>query len=205
MLQEDTIEVWDKLKEDLDDGITVYAPSDKSKKRKRLAEPKGSRKKPKKSKGSHSYEDLDDFIDDDDSDADQDEEEKDPEAESDSESFSGEEPLTKETIEEKLAELKENKKRARREKAKLDTKVNSAAQELNSLEKNKSEIEARMRAVCIQGRNSYSKGAIQQDFAAGIKELDMESLQENEDFNPDEMDNVRDYGEVARSLPVSNS
>jgi hypothetical protein len=55
---------------------------------------------------------------------------------------------------------------------------------------------------CIQGRNEYSKGAIQQDFAAGIKELDME-IQEEEDaahFNPEA--DVRDYDEVARSLPV---
>jgi hypothetical protein len=64
-----------------------------------------------------------------------------------------------------LAELKENKKCARQEKFDLDAKVKSASQKLKSLETKKSGIEARMRAVCIQGRNEYSKGAIQQDFA----------------------------------------
>jgi len=57
-------------------------------------------------------------------------------------------------------------------------------------------------ALCIGGRNKYSKGAIQRDFADGIRELDMESAQEEdpEKFNPDE--ELRDYSEVARSLPV---
>ncbi len=44
---DDAIEVWDNLKEQLDDGETVYDPS---KKRKRSPEPKGFRKKAKKSK-----------------------------------------------------------------------------------------------------------------------------------------------------------
>jgi hypothetical protein len=44
--------------------------------------------------------------------------------------------------------------------------------------------------------------AIQQDFAAGIKELDQENAaEEDEDnFNPDE--ELRDYDKVAESLPV---
>jgi hypothetical protein len=56
--------------------------------------------------------------------------------------------------------------------------------------------------MCITGRNAYSKGAIQQDFAAGIRELNMENAEEEDEeaFNPDE--DQRDYDEVARSLPV---
>jgi len=59
-----------------------------------------------------------------------------------------------------------------------------------------------MAAICIQGRNTYSKGAIQLDFAAGIKELDQENAQEEdeENFNP-EVD-LRDYDKVAQSLKV---
>jgi len=59
-----------------------------------------------------------------------------------------------------------------------------------------------MSAVCIAGRNEYSKGAIQQDFAAGIKELDQENAadEDEENFNPEE--DLRDYDEVTRSLPV---
>ena len=64
------------------------------------------------------------------------------------------------------------------------------------------EVRAEMSAICIAGRNEYSKGAIQQDFAAGIKELDMENAAEDdeENFNPEE--DIRHYDEVARSLPV---
>lgn len=93
-----------------------------------------------------------------------DDEEEDDEADnvelSDSES-SEKVPLTKEAIEEKLAELKENKKSARKEKLELDAKVKAVAREIKSLEKKRCDIEASMRAICIQGRNNYSKGAIQ--------------------------------------------
>jgi hypothetical protein len=47
-----------------------------------------------------------------------------------------------------------------------------------------------------------SRDAIRQDFASGVRELDQE-LGEEEDatnFNPDQV--IRDYEEVARSLPV---
>jgi hypothetical protein len=59
-----------------------------------------------------------------------------------------------------------------------------------------------MRSACIAGRNNYSKTAIQRDFADGIKELDMEAAQEEDpdEFNPE--DDIRDYDNVARSLPV---
>jgi hypothetical protein len=57
-------------------------------------------------------------------------------------------------------------------------------------------------ALCIKTRNNYSRAAIQRDFADGIRELDMESAQEEDpdQFNPD--DQLRDYDEVVRSLPV---
>lgn len=47
-----------------------------------------------------------------------------------------------------------------------------------TLEEKKAEIEAAMSAICIAGRNDYSRGAIQRDFADGIRELDMENAQE---------------------------
>lgn len=44
-----------------------------------------------------------------------------------------------------------------------------------------------MSAICISGRNSYSKGSIRLDFAAGIKELDQElaAEEDEENFDPD--------------------
>lgn len=74
--------------------------------------------------------------------------------------------------------------------------------ELNTAKEAEKEIKAEMAALCISGRNQYLKGAIQQDFAAGIKELDQEiaAEEDEETFDPD--DEVRDYKAVARSLPV---
>ncbi|KAJ9637247.1 hypothetical protein H2199_007533 [Coniosporium tulheliwenetii] len=112
------------------------------------------------------------------------------------------EPLTEERVEEKLADIKSNKKRARQERINLDGKIHEVQKEIRSIQSQLDEIKAEISAVCIAGRNRYSKGAIQQDFAAGIKELDQENaMEENEaTFNPEE--DLRDYDEVARSLPV---
>ncbi|KAH7416967.1 Dynamin family-domain-containing protein [Cadophora sp. MPI-SDFR-AT-0126] len=208
---EEALEVWEKLKEQLEDGQTVYDPS---KKRKRAAEPKKSRKKAKKAKKSRSSsddEDEDDFIVDDESESGNDDEsenedeEDDTEsrAESDSESVSDKgDPLTAEEIDAKIAQLKEDKKRARRERVETDDKIKTANQEIKALDKAREKIDIAMSAICIAGRNEYSKGAIQRDFADGIRELDMESAQEEDpdQFNPE--DDLRDYDEVARSLPV---
>ncbi|USW48463.1 hypothetical protein Slin15195_G017820 [Septoria linicola] len=73
---------------------------------------------------------------------------------------------------------------------------------LDALEDEEFDIEAESSAICIAGRNEYSRGAIQQDFSQGIRELDMENAEEEnpDDFDPDE--EKRDYDEVARSLPV---
>jgi hypothetical protein len=64
------------------------------------------------------------------------------------------------------------------------------------------EVQASMSAICIAERNKYSKGAIQNDFAAGIKELDQETRAEDDEENFDPNVEERDYDEVARSLPV---
>lgn len=59
--------------------------------------------------------------------------------------------------------------------------------EIDENKKAEEEIESKMSALCISGRNAYSKGAIQQDFAAGIKELDQElaAEEDEENFDPD--------------------
>lgn len=73
---------------------------------------------------------------------------------------------------------------------------------MKELEKRRSKIQNTMNTICIAGRNDHSKSAIQQDFAAGIKELDQENAQEEDEdnFNPEE--ELRDYAEVARLLAV---
>jgi pantothenate synthetase len=58
-------------------------------------------------------------------------------------------------------------------------------------------IQAELNGLAISGRNEYARCAIQKDFAAGIKELDQELVEETDlsSFNPDADD--RDYEEVA--------
>jgi hypothetical protein len=191
---DDAIDVWDDLRSAVEDGKTVFAPKDKqtSPKRKRSSTPKKSRKKQKKDR-------TDDDGDDDESRTGSDSESGGDSGDEDSDRG---EPLTIEIVEAKLAELKDTKKKARKEKAAFDVKIKEIREELRKLEKDSDEIDTRMRAVCIKGRNKYSKGAIQQDFAAGIKELDQENAEEEdaENFNPEE--DARDYDAVAKSLPV---
>jgi chromosome segregation ATPase len=192
---DDEIEKWESLKDDLEDGKEVWPPSDKSKKRKRSAEPGQRAKKSKRSiaDGDDSNDGSD--LEDEEHDSEASEAESDPEPEKG-------DPLTMEAIEEKLSQLKEDKKRARKERSSLDAKSKTLNEEIDALDKEKDAIERAISAICIKGRNDYSKGAIQTDFAAGIKELDQENAQEQDEtnFNPEE--DIRDYEEVARSLPV---
>ncbi|TGO46555.1 hypothetical protein BCON_0318g00050 [Botryotinia convoluta] len=200
---DESLDVWDDLRRDLDAGKTVYAPKaklEKSPKRKRSSSPKMSRKKSKK---SESEDDDGDFIDDDeDEDREVENEVSDNETELEEEGLDRGEPLTIEDIEQKIDELKDIKKKARKEKVAIELAIKDVKNESKGFDAERKEIDTRMRAICIDGRNNYSKTAIQQDFATGIKELDMENAEEEdaENFNPDE--DIRDYDAVARSLPV---
>ncbi|KAF7903268.1 uncharacterized protein EAF01_006317 [Botrytis porri] len=200
---DESLDIWDDLRRDLDAGKTVYAPEaklEKSPKRKRSSSPKKPRKKSKK---SESEDDDDDFIDDDeDEDREVEDEASDNETEDEEEDLDRGEPLTIEAIEQKIDELKDTKKKARKEKVAIELAIKDVKNESKGFGAERKEIDTRMRAICIDGRNNYSKTAIQQDFATGIKELDMENAEEEdaENFNPDE--DIRDYDAVARSLPV---
>jgi len=168
-------EVWEKLLEDLEAGKTVYAPNPNSKKRKRSSSSNGS--------------------DDGDDDYDDDVEKISPPEESGP-------PLTEDQTEDKISELKTAKKDARRRRSEIEAQMKELNAEISELDARSDTIESKRSAICIAGRNKYSKSAIQVDFAAGIKELDQENqVEEDEDnFDPDE--DIRDYEAVARSLPV---
>jgi hypothetical protein len=94
--------------------------------------------------------------------------------------------LTEEQVGLKIAELKSTKKEGRRQRTRLEEKIKVLRAEMDDIRKADQKIEAEMSAMCIGGRNAYSKGAIQQDFAAGIKELDQELAVEDDEehFDP---------------------
>lgn len=191
---DDQIEIWEDLKDSVEDGKTVYAPKSKASGKKRKGK---SAKKPRKRRRRDATSD-DDFLDDGDSDDNASEADPDEELES----AESREPLSEDQVVEKIGELRSMKKEARRQRLEITGKVKEIEKEKREAHDSEEKIEADMAALCISGRNGYSKGAIQNDFAQGIRELDQEIAAEDDEanFNPDS--DARDYEEVARSLPV---
>lgn len=188
---DDELEVWDGLKEDLESGKTIYAPSKKPTKKRKAVIDRKPRKRSRRdiSSDSEAYDDADS------------EDDQVEESEADS-SQSEQQELSEDQVSAKVSEIRSNKKNARQQKLELDAKINDLKRDIKLVRESEKEFEARIAARCIAGRNAYSKGAIQNDFAAGIKELDQEvaAEEDEENFNPEV--ESRDYEEVARSLPV---
>jgi chromosome segregation ATPase len=148
---EDQLEVWDKLRDDAEEGKLVYALNEGAKKRKRSNESQNQRKKRTSGKPSDDDDDsADDAISGEEDDADAD-------------TNSQREPLTMEGIEAKITQLKSTKREARLQRRGLDAKMLTLKEELKNLDAAHDAIEAEMNTICISGRNKYSKGAIQQD------------------------------------------
>jgi chromosome segregation ATPase len=154
---------WDDLNQKLSDGRTVYAPSpDAGKKRRRVEKSSKSRKK------RLSIDTDSDTASDNDSDYDSlsgsDKENGGRDEDDDRE------PLTEEQIEEKLSQLKAQKKALRDERKHIDEQISNLRTEMKDLTLEKGKLDSNVRAVCIKGRNNYSREAIKNDFAQGIKE-----------------------------------
>ena len=191
---DEQLEIWDLLKDDLEAGKTVFAPVPKpSKKRKRGRASSKQRKKQRRSSDDSSGDDEHSAYEEDASST---------EEEPNDDTRQRGDPLNEEMIVAKITELRTTKRNARRQRTEIEEKMTAVRAEIEKAFKAEKRIEAQMAALCISGRNAYSKGAIQQDFAAGIKELDQElaAEEDEENFNPDA--ETRDYEEVARSLPV---
>ncbi|KAL8769220.1 MAG: hypothetical protein Q9209_004721 [Squamulea sp. 1 TL-2023] len=200
---DEQIEVWETLETLVTDGKVTYPPKAKATK-KRKASSNERPSKQKRRKITSDDEEDDKFIDDGSNNNDKEtEDEDDPHmSEEEDHNLQDQQALTEEQVVTKLQELKATKKDARTKKREITEKVQDIRKELREIEDAESKINSEMSALCISGRNQYSKGAIQQDFAAGIKEIDQEiAAEEDEDnFNPET--EVRDYDEVAKSLPV---
>lgn len=111
-------------------------------------------------------------------------------------------PLTIQQVRNKIDELRALKKAARQDHQKLREDLQTLNEQLNNLEAHESQIDNEEDALCIKGRNAWSRHHIQEDFAEGIKELDQENAAEQDPDNFDPEQDIRDYDEVARSLPV---
>ena len=194
---DEELEMWEKLQEDQNEGVVVYAPTklkSTSKKRKRSGKTSTPRKKSK-----YVEPDTDDeFIDDG---SDRDSDAGSYYSGADSEADRGE-PLTEDHIILKIAELRAAKKAGRSKKFQVDEQIKAMRKEIAQLDSEQEVIDAELSARCISGRNEYSRSAIQKDFASGIRELDQELAEEEDAANFDPEADARDYEEVARSLKV---
>lgn len=191
---EDQLEKWDDLQSKFEDGETVYAPAPIAmKKRKRPTHSPISKKKHRTNLGNDDNIEHMDLA-------------SDEESERDKNATAtpgrSRTPLTGEQIEEKIKELKSVKRNARRLRAELDAQRNKFVGEIKEVTEREAELKERRTELCITGRNKYSKSAIQEDFAARIKELDQENGEEDDPDNFDPDEDMRDYKEVAESLPV---
>ncbi|SMR60840.1 unnamed protein product [Zymoseptoria tritici ST99CH_1E4] len=186
---DEQVDVWDELLEKVEHGKTVYAPFEKTgKKRKKGG---ASERKNKRQRRSS------------DSDTDERSSQSDDNAEDDENTISlSAEPLTVQVVEEKLDEFKSLKREARKEKREIDERMTELREAIGKLEGEAEAIDAEQSALCITGRNEYSRAAIKQDFAQGIREIDEETAQEEDPENFDPAEEIRDYNEVAESLPV---
>lgn len=188
--EDEQLEEWEALQDQQQQGKTVYPPQGNPKKRKRGQSMAIARKKIR-----HSDSD-DDFLDGGSSN------ESSADNSSDEADLGQGQPLTEEHVQNRIAELRASKKHGRLEKLKVDEELRHVRGELQSINKKRDDTDAEIRTICIAGRNQYSKGAIQQDFAAGIKEMDLEIAEEEDAANFDPEVDKRDYDEVARSLQV---
>ncbi|KAI1180129.1 hypothetical protein F4777DRAFT_574412 [Nemania sp. FL0916] len=62
--------------------------------------------------------------------------------------------------------------------------------------------EQEFKLACISKRNDCSRYTIRDQFALGLKELDQQEAEDNDPENFDPENEIRDYAEIGRSLPV---
>ncbi|CCX17440.1 Similar to hypothetical protein MYCGRDRAFT_77304 [Mycosphaerella graminicola IPO323]; acc. no. EGP83166 [Pyronema omphalodes CBS 100304] len=217
---DDYLTAWEDAQDAVGEGKTAYAPKLKKKEdgddkdeapsKKRKRGPASAAKGKKKAKKGKKKEDdeMDGFIIDSDEEEEadaieiSDDEDKEDNKEKEEEEEDKGEPVTVEICEEKIDEIKVQKRELRKTKSEIIAQMNSLKAEIDELKESKKKLEDTIAVRCIDERNKYSTSAIQADFAAGLRELDLEAAEERDgdNFNPDV--EIRDYDEVANSLPV---
>ncbi|KAI7353650.1 hypothetical protein KC354_g11434 [Hortaea werneckii] len=187
---DEQLETFEDLLEKAKEGETVYPPKQEAKKRKRDGKRASTSRKKRRGRSISSDPDFDEASGADSND------------EADGTDETDCEPLSIDQVEAKLDEMRKLKKECRQNRQHIEQKVRDIRKQMAPLKTEEAAIDAKQSALCIAGRNAYSRDAIRNDFAAGIRELDQENAEEEdpEHFNPEE--DLRDYDEVARNLPV---
>ncbi|CAJ2506164.1 Uu.00g002940.m01.CDS01 [Anthostomella pinea] len=166
---------WESLAGRQSTGVAVYAPKETTRKRKATVQGARTRKR-RRTANDEISEDVSAYV----------------SAnnywdnlEKDIPKFGDKQGLTGENIRCMLEFLWSQKATASEEKEQLDEK-----------------IEARLTSRCIAARSEYARKSIRSDYALGLKELDQDSSQGENPAACDPEHEVRDYNQVARSLPV---
>jgi hypothetical protein len=146
-------EEWEGLANKVVKGETVYAPT---KKRKRKVEAA-----PFKSRKGRKSEDPDDS---DGSEA------SDKENSQPSSMVPRGEPLTNDDIDAELRSLKSKSRALRRQIRSIAEDIETSRAAAEKAEREKDDLFAVIKELCVKGRNEYSRAAIRKDFAMGIRE-----------------------------------
>ena len=180
------IKVWKALQEQSNAETQVFAPSLKTNKRKRGP--------------AFEHHSDDDYIDSNDVDTDEntDGTDSDDEVQYQPERIK----LSAANMQDKLICLKEAKRKARGEELAIKAAIDRLKPQIRPVMLEEDEIRSVITGICIVERNKFSKSAIQQDFAAGIKEIDQENSAEEDEESFDPEHEIRDYRQVAESLSV---
>jgi hypothetical protein len=96
-------------------------------------------------------------------------------------------PLTENEIAMKMAELRGAAEEGRRDNVVVDLQLKKLYSQIDDIERQSEKIDVELSSKCIVGRNGYSRDAIRQDYAAGIRELDQEIAEKEdaENFDPE--------------------
>ncbi|OLN81839.1 Nuclear GTPase SLIP-GC 4 [Colletotrichum chlorophyti] len=187
------LDTWQGLHRQVIKGQKTFPPMESPRKRKRLR-PDSPKNSPvsKKMKKEPGLSDTDDSSDDD-SDV------VDEQLADDNQ----EEPLTAEEARKNVDELKAMKRSVREEKREITKKIAQLKTDIKDLNIQHKNIKTSMYQKCVQGRNLYSREAIKEDFAFGLKELDEELLADQQ-HDPQEQSQteVPDYEKIGKDLPV---
>ncbi|KAL8725127.1 MAG: hypothetical protein Q9181_006531, partial [Wetmoreana brouardii] len=189
---DDELDVWEALMNDVNAGKEVFAPKPRSSKKRGGTDRNFPRKRLRTSGEAGVGSDVES----------QNSESNDNTSSNDTmQVIAHGQPLTIEQIMSKIAELRVERKGARQSISDLENRTEAILMEQSQAREASESIDAEITAACIRARNEYSKRAIQQDFAAGVKELDQELAAEEDEENFDPEDEYRDYDQVARELP----
>ncbi|KAK3333386.1 hypothetical protein B0T19DRAFT_440146 [Cercophora scortea] len=112
------------------------------------------------------------------------------------------EVLTLAAAVQRMAELKAQRVAWRVEKEALARNCKPLRRKIKDIKFEIKDLKSRVANACIKSRNGYSRPAIQQQFADGIRELDQDAAVQRDEDNFDPAYEERDYQKVAAQLPV---